>query len=78
VTIPRAAAVSGVAVALSLAAVPGAGSPAAWAAAGPVRGLDISAYQHAGTPIDWGLLARQGVGFIAVKVSEGPYYRNPY
>jgi len=78
VTIPRAAAASGVAVALSLAAVPGAGSPAAWAAAGPVRGLDISAYQHAGTPIDWGLLARQGVGFIAVKVSEGTYYRNPY
>ncbi len=77
-TIPRAAAVSGVAVALSLAAVPGARPAVAGAAGKPVRGLDISAYQHAGTPIDWGLLARQGVGFVAVKVSEGTYYRNPY
>jgi lysozyme len=71
-------AVSGVAVALSLAAVPAAAPAVAGAAGQPVRGLDISAYQHAGTPIDWGLLARQGVGFIAVKVSEGTYYRNPY
>lgn len=78
VTISRVAVASGVAVALSLAAVPGAGLAAAGTAGRPVRGLDISAYQHDRTPINWGLLARQGVGFIAVKVSEGTYYRNPY
>jgi lysozyme len=78
VTILRVAAVGGVAVALSLAAVPGAHAEVAKAASEPVRGLDISAYQHAGTPINWALLARQGVRFIAVKVSEGTYYRNPY
>jgi len=78
VTILRVAAASGLAAALSLAVVPG-GRPAAAVTAGqPVRGLDISAYQHDRTPINWGLLARQGVGFIAVKVSEGTYYRNPY
>jgi GH25 family lysozyme M1 (1,4-beta-N-acetylmuramidase) len=78
VTISRTAAVAGVAVALSLAVVPGACLEAAKAAGEPVRGLDISAYQHAGTRINWALLARQGVRFIAVKVSEGTYYRNPY
>jgi GH25 family lysozyme M1 (1,4-beta-N-acetylmuramidase) len=44
----------------------------------PIRGLDVSAHQHAGSPINWGLLARQGLRFVAVKVSEGTYYRNPY
>jgi GH25 family lysozyme M1 (1,4-beta-N-acetylmuramidase) len=78
VTILRVAVAGGVAVALSLAAVPGARPAAAGTAGQPVRGLDISAYQHDGTPINWGLLARQGVGFISVKVSEGTYYRNPY
>jgi GH25 family lysozyme M1 (1,4-beta-N-acetylmuramidase) len=70
--------IAGVAVALSLTVVPGARPEAAKAASEPVRGLDISAYQHAGTPINWALLVRQGVRFIAVKVSEGTYYRNPY
>jgi GH25 family lysozyme M1 (1,4-beta-N-acetylmuramidase) len=78
VTILRAAAAGGVAVALSLAAVPFASTEVAQAAGEPVRGLDISAYQHAGKPINWTLLAGQGVRFIAVKVSEGTYYRNPY
>jgi GH25 family lysozyme M1 (1,4-beta-N-acetylmuramidase) len=78
VTISHIAAVSGVAAALSLAAVPGARGAAAEPAGQPVRGLDISAYQHARAPIDWGLLAGQGVRFIAVKVSEGTYYLNPY
>jgi lysozyme len=78
VTVSRAAVAGGVAVALSLAAAPAARMSIAEAAAPPVRGLDISAYQHAGTPIDWGKLARQGVSFIAVKVSEGTYYLNPY
>jgi GH25 family lysozyme M1 (1,4-beta-N-acetylmuramidase) len=78
VTILRAATVGGVAVALSLAAVPGIRTEVAKAAGEPVRGLDISAYQHTGTPINWALLARQGIRFIAVKISEGTYYRNPY
>jgi GH25 family lysozyme M1 (1,4-beta-N-acetylmuramidase) len=47
-------------------------------AAAPARGLDISSYQHGRTPIDWRLLARHGISFVAVKVSEGTYYRNPY
>jgi len=64
VTILRAAAAGGVAVALPLTAVPFARTEVAKAASEPVRGLDISAYQHAGTPINWTLLARQGVRFI--------------
>jgi GH25 family lysozyme M1 (1,4-beta-N-acetylmuramidase) len=82
VTALRAAAAGGVTVALSLAAVPGAhaaGTLAGSAAtATPVRGLDISAYQHAGSPIDWALLVRRGIRFVAVKISEGTYYLNPY
>jgi len=65
-------------VALSLAAVPGTHAAVTEALGTPVRGLDISAYQHAGARIDWGLLARQGNRFIAIKVSEGTYYLNPY
>jgi GH25 family lysozyme M1 (1,4-beta-N-acetylmuramidase) len=78
VTTLRAAAAGGVAAVLSLAAVPGARAAVAGAVGPPVRGLDISAFQHAGTPIDWGLLARQGDRFVAIKVTEGTYYRNPY
>jgi GH25 family lysozyme M1 (1,4-beta-N-acetylmuramidase) len=78
VTISHIAVVGGVAAALSLAAVPGARGAAAEPASPPVRGLDISAYQHTRAPIDWGRLADQGVRFIAVKVSEGTYYTNPY
>lgn len=45
-----------------------------------VRGLDISSYQHLGhaTAINWQQLARQGIGFTAVKATEGTYYRNPF
>jgi GH25 family lysozyme M1 (1,4-beta-N-acetylmuramidase) len=75
-------AASGVVLALSLTAVTGAHAAvtAAVTDAGgtPVRGLDISAYQHAGSPINWGLLASQGIRFVAIKVSEGTYYTNPY
>jgi lysozyme len=89
VTVLRAASVGGATLALSLATAPGA--PAAPAAHGEpgrhaaatraeyaVRGLDISSYQHGRTPINWRLLARHGIGFVSVKVSEGTYYRNPY
>jgi GH25 family lysozyme M1 (1,4-beta-N-acetylmuramidase) len=51
-----------------------AARPGAW----PARGLDISSYQHGRTPVDWRLLARHGISFVSVKVSEGTYYRNPY
>jgi GH25 family lysozyme M1 (1,4-beta-N-acetylmuramidase) len=66
----------GVALALTVAAAPAV--DAAGPGAQPVRGLDISSYQHGRTPINWRLLARDGIGFVAVKVSEGTYYRNPY
>jgi lysozyme len=78
VTISRAAVIGGVAVAVSLAAVPGARAAVARQAGAPVRGLDISAYQHAGAAIDWALLAAQGIRFVAIKASEGTYYLNPY
>jgi lysozyme len=47
-------------------------------AGGPARGLDVSAFQHDGGPINWRLLARRGIRFVAIKVSEGTYYTNPY
>jgi GH25 family lysozyme M1 (1,4-beta-N-acetylmuramidase) len=43
-----------------------------------MRGIDISAYQHKDGPINWRLLARQGIRFVAIKVTEGTYYTNPY
>jgi GH25 family lysozyme M1 (1,4-beta-N-acetylmuramidase) len=46
--------------------------------AGVARGVDVSAYQHAGRAIKWRLLARGGIRFVAIKVSEGTYYTNPY
>ena len=55
-----------------------AGTRAAARAAYPERGLDISSYQHAGKPINWRMLARHGISFVAIKATEGTYYRNPY
>lgn len=89
VTVLRVTVVGGAALVLPLATAPGAhaapGQAADAAAArsgvarsGPVRGLDISSYQHGKRPINWRLLARHGISFVAVKVSEGTYYRNPY
>jgi GH25 family lysozyme M1 (1,4-beta-N-acetylmuramidase) len=44
-----------------------------------VLGIDVSAYQHArGAVIDWRQVARAGVRFVAIKVTEGTYYTNPY
>jgi lysozyme len=71
-------AAGGVVLALSLTPVTDAHAAVTEAGGAPVRGLDISAYQHAGSPIDWGLLAEQGMRFVAIKVSEGTYYANPY
>ena len=78
VTTLRLAVIGGVAVTLSLAALPGARATVAETAGTPVRGVDISAYQHTGPPINWAVLARQGVRFASIKVSEGTYYLNPY
>jgi len=59
-------------------AAPARAAEAARPSAPPVHGLDISSYQHGRTPIDWPLLARHGIRFVSVKVSEGTYYRNPF
>ena len=66
------------ATAVSLAAAPMADAATASSAGRPLRGIDISAYQHANGPVNWRLLARQGIRFVAIKVSEGTYYTNPY
>jgi GH25 family lysozyme M1 (1,4-beta-N-acetylmuramidase) len=66
------------AAAVSLAAAPMADAATASSAARPMRGIDISAYQHADGPINWRVLARQGIRFVAIKVTEGTYYKNPY
>jgi lysozyme len=77
VTILRAVAAGGVAVALSCALVPDAHAAPARADQ-PVRGLDISAYQHTGSPINWQRLAKDGLRFVSIKASEANYYLNPY
>jgi GH25 family lysozyme M1 (1,4-beta-N-acetylmuramidase) len=80
VTMLRSAAAGGVAAVLLLTAASGACAAATkpGGAVSPVRGLDISAYQHVGETIQWRLLAREGIRFVAIKVSEGTYYANPY
>jgi GH25 family lysozyme M1 (1,4-beta-N-acetylmuramidase) len=49
------------------------------------QGVDVASFQHPkttqypnGTPIDWSQVAASGVGFAAVKATEGAYYPNPY
>ena len=78
VTVTRAVAIGGMAVALSLALGPGVHAAATRRAGTPIRGLDISSYQHSGTSIDWARLATQGIRFVSIKASEGTYYQNPY
>lgn len=63
------------AVAVSLVPATGAGASVPRASA-RIRGLDISSFQHANGPINWRLLARHGMRFVAIKVSEGIYYTN--
>jgi lysozyme len=76
----RVTTVGGAALALALALAAAPAANADGPGTQPVRGLDISSYQHGKgrMPINWQLLARNGVRFVAVKVSEGTYYRNPY
>ena len=70
--------VGSLAAAVSLAAAPMAVAATASSAGRPLRGIDISAFQHADGPINWRLLARHGIRFVAIKVTEGTYYTNPY
>ena len=49
------------------------------AAGDPVQGVDVAAYQHPnGDNINWNRVARSGIQFAAVKVTEGTYYKNPF
>ena len=52
--------------------------PAA-AIAGDEQGVDVASFQHpGGAAINWSQVAASGIGFAAVKATEGAYYRNPY
>jgi GH25 family lysozyme M1 (1,4-beta-N-acetylmuramidase) len=43
------------------------------------QGVDVASFQHpGGAAIDWSQVAASGVGFAAVKATEGAYYQNPY
>ena len=43
------------------------------------RGVDVASYQHPnGAAINWRRVHASGIGFAAVKTTEGAYYRNPY
>ncbi len=46
---------------------------------GAVQGVDVASYQHPnGVAINWAQAATGGIGFAAVKATEGAYYQNPY
>ena len=43
------------------------------------QGVDVASFQHpSGAAINWSQVAASGVGFAAVKATEGAYYQNPY
>ena len=43
------------------------------------QGVDVASFQHPnGAAINWSQVAASGVGFAAVKATEGAYYQNPY
>jgi GH25 family lysozyme M1 (1,4-beta-N-acetylmuramidase) len=46
---------------------------------GALQGVDVASYQHpGGQSINWHRVAKSGVQFVAVKATEGAYYRNPF
>lgn len=56
-----------------------AGLAPAAAAKGTERGVDVASYQHPnGAAINWPRVHASGIGFAAVKATEGAYYRNPH
>ena len=43
------------------------------------RGVDVASFQHPnGAAINWPRVHASGIGFAAVKATEGAYYRNPH
>ncbi len=49
------------------------------ARADALQGVDVASYQHPnGEGINWARAAKAGVQFVAVKTTEGTYYRNPF
>jgi GH25 family lysozyme M1 (1,4-beta-N-acetylmuramidase) len=69
----------GVGAAVLVSALCASAVPADATALPRVLGIDVYAYQHArGAVIEWRQAARAGVRFVAIKVSEGTYYTNPY
>jgi GH25 family lysozyme M1 (1,4-beta-N-acetylmuramidase) len=44
-----------------------------------LQGVDVASYQHPnGEAINWARVAKSGVQFVAIKTTEGTYYRNPF
>jgi len=44
-----------------------------------LQGVDVASYQHPnGEAINWVKVAKSGVQFVAIKTTEGAYYRNPF
>ena len=49
------------------------------AIAGDEQGVDVASFQHPNSAaINWSEVAASGIGFAAVKATEGDYYQNPY
>ena len=49
------------------------------ASADALQGVDVASYQHPnGEAIHWVRVAKSGVQFVAIKTTEGTYYRNPF
>ena len=43
------------------------------------QGVDVASFQHPnGAAINWSQVAASGIGFAAVKATEGDYYQNPF
>jgi lysozyme len=49
----------------------------ATAITGAVQGVDVASYQEQ-AGINWAQVAADGKRFVAIKATEGDYYRNPY
>lgn len=52
-------------------------TPKAAPIAGAVPGIDVASFQES-PAINWSAVASSGVGFAAVKATEGDYYQNPF
>jgi len=69
----------GVGTAVLASALCASAAPAGAATRPGVLGIDLSSYQHQRhAMINWRQVAATGVRFVAIKVTEGTYYTNPY